>query len=215
MSFNKTYFEIYAALVLCDVDYIDVPFHIDLIQERPDIQYEDIGVEVTRAVSSEEAQQLNYFNKISGKNKEKKEEILSKIDPKKKSQLWETENKNVLSFPTGDGNLLVEAINNKNKKIIDYKELKSQSLFVYSDLVKDVSEIKEILSKELRMDDFNFDTIFVLNFDDLIVFSKSEWNSHKFSHEKLKYFKKEARALNKKYFDRYGNRKNDSKNIGR
>lgn len=54
MSFNKTYFEIYAALVLCEIGYIDAPFNVEWIKEKPDIQYEDIGLEVTRAITSEQ-----------------------------------------------------------------------------------------------------------------------------------------------------------------
>ena len=34
MSFNKTYFEIYAALVLCDVAYIDEPFNRSTQKDR-------------------------------------------------------------------------------------------------------------------------------------------------------------------------------------
>ena len=55
-------------------------------------------------------------------------------------------NKNFLSFLVDDGSLLLRQSRIKTK-IIDYKDFQYQSLFVYSELVKDVCEIMKFFPK--------------------------------------------------------------------
>lgn len=207
MSFNKTYFEIYAALVLCDIGYISAPFDVDWIREKPDIQYKDKGIEVTRAITSDQGLQYNYFNKVSGKSLEEKKYILNNIDPRQQSKLWESEYLNVSEIPDNHCGNLLKSINDKNKKIINYKNFKQQSLFIFSTLVQEAGEITEILSDDLQTINNRFDVIFVLNFDELIIFSNAKEMKHQFSSDKLTYFKEEAKSINRQYFDGFGIRK--------
>lgn len=203
-NFNKTYFEVYAALALEAIGEIE-KFNIDLILDKPDIQINNIGFEVTRDLSQDEAEQLNYFNKVSGKPKTEKKRILDYIDPNKRSRLREHNDLSVLELDCHGAEIIIEAIKKKNAKIDNYSNFKIINLYIFTSTfmfdLKMTDEVTELLSKV----NSGFDNIFIHSHD--AVFKYDGLTTCKYDIEdKLVYLAKEAMQLNNKYFDNFGNR---------
>lgn len=204
--YNKTYFEIYAALVLSEIGLLDKKFNIEWIKDKPDIQVDDIGVEVTRDIPMEEAEQISYFNRLAGKTIREKNEELSRIDKKQKSKLWSSKSKDILELDINDITILQDAIKKKDNIVNCYTNNQNISLFIFSSVfmldVYDRYELESHLNKVVH----RFKTIYILGNEKLFLWNEKKLIQICLSH-KLTYFKKKAHELNSRYFDIHGNRK--------
>lgn len=203
--YNKTYFEIYAALTLLEIGYIDCNC-IDIIVDRPDIQCNGIGIEVTRDIPQLAAQQTNYFNKVSGEPKNKKLKILQKIDRNRISNLWDTEDYNFLMFNAWDDSIIKQVISKKNKKIGGYDKNNQLDLYIFTSTFDFDTRTSKEVTEFLFEIESDFDSIFIMSHATLFKYSEGITMKYEFNFGRLKHFKSEANRLNYMYFDSMGNR---------
>ena len=204
-NYNKTYFEIYAVLTLLDIGYLE-EFNVDIISDRPDIQFKDIGIEVTRDIPRQEAQQIGIFNKVLEKPKEEKKRILQKYDRNKISKLSEVNNYSVLELDCFDHEILTKAILGKNKKSNQYTKTEVLDLYVFTTTFMFDLETPETITLLLSDIKSNFDNIFIKSNDILFQYSNGQTIKHILNHKQLAYYKRKANKINHKYFDKFGNR---------
>ncbi len=206
-KFNKTYDEIYAAMILCAVDFLKEPFSVDWIVDKPDIQIEFSGIEVTRDMPEVIGAQTALWNATYGLSKEDKEKLIDKRDKKGKFSGSFSADKMSMSFPIYDEEILLQAIEGKNLKYKNYKKFDKNALFIFSTVfsldLAETNTIKHILGEI----EFEFSTIFIKSYNEVF-----EWNSGKVKHytlpnNELKTLHERAVQINEKYFDSIGNRK--------
>ncbi len=209
-SFNKTYFEIYAALTLANIGYFSEPFNIDWIKDKPDIQVNNLGIEVVRDIPSYLGELENLWNKTQGLTKKQKEEKLKIIDKKEKSKEYFSDDKMSMSLPVHDEKLIVQAIRKKEGKFNLYDQRFEIGLFIFSDVFLLDQIDRDKLIKIFTTEKSSYSSIFTKYHNKLFEWTDEELREHNLTGAELAQIKIQSQALNKKYFNSSGIRKEQS-----
>lgn len=205
-NFNKTYYEIYAALILCKINFLKEPFSIDWIVDSPDIQSGFTGIEVTNDMPTDTGSQTALWNDTYGLSKDKKIEIIDKRDKKKKFSREFSEDKMSMDFPVHNEEILLQAIHKKQEKYDSYKKFDEMCLFVFSRVFmldrKENDEIRNILNKV----EFDFSTIFIMSFNKIFEWKEGNVNDYTLTNLEIKNIHENTVRINERYFDSKGNR---------
>jgi hypothetical protein len=208
-KYNKTYYEIYAALVLSKISFLPNEFNIDWIQDKPDIQVGNIGVEVTSDAPKKYRSKLSIVNNLfnHGYSSDEKTDILKTLDKKGILTKDFSDDKNIVQLPVyKDAVILVNAIENKEVKYQEYsKQFPNCALFIFSYVfMLDIDEYK--ITEALKDKKYSFCPIFILSNDILFIWDNNSLSKQEVG-EYLRNFNRTTMNYNDKYFDRYGKRK--------
>ncbi len=179
--------EAYAALVLVKTAQIREPFSVDWLKDRPDLQVGKFGIEVTRAIDSQEAEQCQIDSEVLAcPTYEFANEYIRKLKyPEKyRSEPKQLPGSDRFSLISGGGydddkplDLIVKAIAKKSKIFPQYPEYKSflrRGLYISDE---DLYPNTAPLSAELILKSINdsvFDVVFIHQRNNLIVVEKSD-----------------------------------------
>ena|GEM_PF-1862493 len=202
--YDNTYYEIYALLVLFKSGYIECPFCIDWIKDKPDIQVGNIGIEVTTDAPSEYRKLTSIWNKLSGLDPKSKKEELTKLDKHglQKDNIFP--NEGYASLPTLNITCLMAKIKDKERKFSSYDGFPVVGLFVFS-FVFMLDEDESSIVKMLQDNKFSFSPIFIFSNGILFKWENSVLTKNDYT-KFLAEFKTQAQQIRKKYFDNRGKR---------
>lgn len=169
-EYNHKYYEKFAQLILNNQLNLNLK-NLD----KPDLQEINIGIEVTRAVRGINARvnkvfQYNYANDKRERNSEIKKQAVSLNVLEHLSFV----NNNACTSVSYDFNqekeVIMNSINDKNRKFKDYKKFKLNGLFIYTQVFEsDIYEISMYI-KEIIDENFNnFDIIYLYTNANILI----------------------------------------------
>lgn len=202
--FTKHYFEEYARLVLNDLLNLSLIHRKDRYgQDKPDLisNSEELGVEVTHALSDEGGRQ----NKLFQQNypKENRNQILvAEAKRLKVKGLSFIDNVACLSQSCSKDyniNLLISTIEKKLKKLnsITFNKYTNNQLFVsaFSFFPEDIEFFLNNFSNLVSSHPTNFDTIYIFNMEGLYVFCNNQYRCIPIPENSLTRYKHEAMSV--------------------
>lgn len=181
---KKKELEAYAALVLIRTAQICEPFSVDWLKDRPDLQINNFGVEVTRAIASKDAEQYQLDSMVLNcetyknaneyiSNLNRPEEYCSK--PK---QLPDSDRFSLMSGGGYDEkkhlNLIIKAIVDKSRKFHkypDHKIFSRRGLYIFDNELHPCMQLN-VESIVKATNDSIFDVVFIHQLQKLIVVEK-------------------------------------------
>lgn len=190
--------EAYAAFVLVKTAQICKPFSIDWLKDRPDLQVGNFGIEVTRAIDTQDAEQSKLDSEVLAcQTYEAAHEKISKLKKPEKyrSEPRQLPGSNRFSLLSGGGyddakplKLIVHAIERKNRKFIkypDYERFSQRGLYIFDDEIRPSGHPLSVESILKPMKDSVFDVVFIHQNNKLIVVDKSNEMLHEYAFGKL------------------------------
>ena len=207
-KYDKTYEEIYAWLTLAEIGFFDIPFSANFIDDKPDLQVGNVGVEVTQFFVHDDKNPKAYdiVNKIGHLPPREKREELKRIDKKElhKNYLVDEGVYEKLEILTSeeqrDG--VLKAINAKIIKCASYKKFDTMGVFVSVDSSPyNFSDWQSCLPKNSC-----FDVIFIHKDGSLYKWENNSLIIYR-TLENMRDRVQKAHDLRLRYFDDNGKRK--------
>lgn len=191
--------EIYAKLLL---SITDLPQHFEL-SDKPDLQniIDDIGIEVTRAETTEEGQFRHLWCQHVGKGLSSNEFKEKLRNPKYKQQV----------IPNCDGmaadlhcglmdDFIIQFMDHlykKSKKFNQYTKFKQNGLFVFTDIYFRYEEIHKIQNK-IKESDLRFDFYIIFTQEELYIIDSNKIVKYPVTQEQRHCFYTQAKEYHDK-----------------
>lgn len=177
--------EVYAALVLVKTTQICESFSADWLKDRPDLQISNFGIEVTRAIDTKDAEQLQLDSTVlSCETYKNANEYISNLNcPEEyRSEIKRLPGSDRISLMSGGGYndkkpliLIVKAIKDKSRKFLkypDHKMFSRRGLYIFDQELRPCLQLFDIESIVKATNESVFDVVFIQQPYRLIVVEK-------------------------------------------
>jgi len=182
--------EIYAALVLVQASQISEPFSFNWVKDRPGLQINRFGIEVTRAIDKKEAEQCKLDLKVPDcqtlKNANEYIENLKRPNEYrgKPTQLPNSERFSLMRSggyddmtPITPITLVVNSIHHKSRKFCSYPShtmFSRRGLYVFDDELRPYLQNFDTMPILGAINESVFDVVFIHQFHKLVIVEKGK-----------------------------------------